>query len=188
MATDLGPALLALARNAIAQALGLPAVPAPQHPRLAVPGATFVTLRQGDDLRGCIGSLEAFRALQDDVEANARAAAFRDPRFAPLAREEFAITATEVSLLSASEPLAAGSERDALARLRPGVDGVILKCGRHRATFLPQVWEQLPEPQAFLAALKHKAGLPAGFWRGDLRLARYTVEKFAEHTPAGATP
>ncbi|MFO1413669.1 MAG: AmmeMemoRadiSam system protein A [Burkholderiales bacterium] len=186
MDTDLGTALVALARNAIARALGLTAAPAPApgHPRLAAPGASFVTLRQGADLRGCIGSLEAFRALRDDVEANARAAAFRDPRFPPLARDEFARTAAEVSLLSASEPLPAASEREALALLRPDVDGVVLECGRHRATFLPQVWEQMPDPQAFLEALKRKAGLPADYWSDDVRLARYTVEKFAERAPA----
>ena len=186
--TDLGHALLALARNAIAQSLGARAVPTSQHPALAAPGATFVTLRRHGDLRGCIGSLEAFRSLRDDVEANARAAAFRDPRFPPLTRDELAATTVEVSLIGPHEPLRVRDEADALARLRPGVDGVVLEYGHHRATFLPQVWEQLPEPAEFMDALKHKAGLPADFWHPDLRLARYTVEKFAEDAPASVTP
>lgn len=185
---DLGPALLTLARNAIARALDAPTARAPRHPALAAPGATFVTLRQREDLRGCIGSLEAHRLLRDDVEANARAAAFRDPRFPPLARVELDVTTVEVSLIGPSERLRARDEADALAVLRPEVDGVILEYGSHRATFLPQVWEQLPEPAEFLAALKRKAGLPAAFWHEDLLLARYTVLKFAEDTPANATP
>ncbi len=184
---DLGSILLTLARNAIARALGAPTVPAPYDATLAAPGATFVTLRRHDDLRGCIGSLEAFRPLRDDVEANARAAAFSDPRFPPLARDELATTAVEVSLIGPSEPLRVGSEAEALALMRPRIDGVVLEYGRHRATFLPQVWEQLPEPSVFMEALKRKAGLPADFWHDDLRLARYTVEKFAEHAPASVT-
>lgn len=186
--TDPGPALLALARNAIAQALRAPTVPVPLHPALAAPGATFVTLRQRDDLRGCIGSLEPFRPLRDDVEANARAAAFHDPRFPPLARDELAATTLEVSLIGPSEPVPARSEAEALAQLRPGIDGVVVEHGRHRATFLPQVWEDLPQPAAFMAALLRKAGLPAGFWHDDLKLARYTVQKFTEDTPLDITP
>jgi len=187
---DLGGALLTIARRAIASELGLAARAQPASPELAAlaaPGATFVTLRQGGDLRGCIGSVEAFRPLGTDVHANALAAAFRDPRFPPLALGEYAATAIEVSLLARSEPLAFGTEADALAQLRPGVDGVILECGRHRSTFLPQVWEQLPDAGAFLDALKRKAGLPDGYWSGDVRLARYTVAKFTEDSNAAVS-
>lgn len=184
----LGPVLLALARNAIARSLGARGVTTPDHPALAAPGATFVTLRAHEDLRGCIGSLAAFRPLREDVEANARAAAFRDPRFPPLARAELAVTTVEVSLIGPSEPLRACSLAEALAVLRPGLDGVVLEHGRHRATFLPQVWEDLPEPAAFLAALVRKAGLPAGFWHDDVRLARYAVQKFAETAPTSVAP
>ncbi len=176
----LGPALLARARNAIAAVLGLEAAPEPAHPALDRLGATFVTLRHAGALRGCIGTLQARQALHDDVRAHAVAAAFDDPRFLPLAREEFAGLQIEVSVLGESEPLAAATETEARAALRRGVDGVILEWRGRRATFLPQVWEQLPQAAAFLNALKLKAGLPPDFWAQDLRLARYQVRKFAE--------
>ena len=122
------------------------------------------------------------------MRANAVAAAFRDPRFAPLARDEFAAIAIEVSLLrSAASRSPPCDEDDALAQLRPGVDGVILECGRRRATFLPQVWEQLPEPRDFLRALKRKAGLPSDFWSDDVRLvALHASTKFAEDDDGAA--
>ncbi len=184
--TELGDVLLTLARAAIGDRLGVAAGAAPSHAALAADGATFVTLRMGGELRGCIGTLEAHRALGADVRANAVAAAFRDPRFTPLTFGEFTATAIEVSVLGRSEPLPAVDERDALARLRPGVDGVILACGHRRATFLPQVWEQLPDPRAFLAALKRKAGLPDDFWDARVTLARYAVVKYAERAPRAA--
>lgn len=130
---------------------------------LRSPGASFVTLTQRGCLRGCIGSLEAHRALYLDVQANAVAAALRDPRFPPLPADELHFTRVEVSLLSATEPLAFESEADALAQLRPGVDGILLEYGSLRSTFLPQVWEQLPGPQDFMSQLKRKAGLPGDF-------------------------
>ncbi|MCC7218754.1 MAG: AmmeMemoRadiSam system protein A [Burkholderiales bacterium] len=178
--TELGDTLLALARGAIGARLGVAADAVASHAALAAHGATFVTLRRDGDLRGCIGTLQAHRPLGVDVRANAEAAAFRDPRFAPLAVHEFAAIAIEVSVLGRTEPLGAMPERDALARLRPGVDGVILERGSRRATFLPQVWEQLPDPREFLAALKHKAGLPVDFWDEEVTLARYSVVKYAE--------
>lgn len=147
---------------------------------LRSPGASFVTLTQRGQLRGCIGSLEAHRALYTDVQANAIAAALRDPRFPPLAAAELRLTRVEVSLLSATEPLAFDSEADALAQLRPGVDGVLLEYGALRSTFLPQVWDQLPGPKDFLSQLKRKAGLPGDFWHNGLRLRRYSVDKFQE--------
>ena len=184
--TELGDVLLALARGAIAGRLGVSTDAAPAHAALAAHGATFVTLRLEGELRGCIGTLEAHRPLGDDVRANAVAAAFRDPRFAPLPVHELAAVAIEVSVLSPSEPIDARSERDALARLRPGVDGVVLARGSRRATFLPQVWDELRDPRDFLAALKHKAGLPPDFWDAQVTLARYAVVKYAERAARAA--
>lgn len=175
-----GRIMTELARAAIARRLGL-AAHRPECPAwLEAPGAAFVTLTQDGCLRGCIGSLEAWRPLREDLEANACAAAFDDPRFLPLSAEELPRTQVEVSILSPPEPMAFADERDAIGRLRPGVDGVILEWGRHRGTFLPQVWEQLPDPADFMRQLKRKAGLSTDFWAGDLRLSRYTVEKYKE--------
>ncbi len=146
-------------------------------------GACFVTLTQHGQLRGCIGSLEAWRPLLQDVQENARAAAFRDPRFKPLTLDELARTRVEVSLLTPATPIQFSSEAEALAQLLPGRDGIIFTAGRHRSTFLPQVWEQLPEPADFMAHLKQKAGLPATYWGDDVRLERYSVEKWQEASP-----
>lgn len=183
-----GLLLTTLARAAIARELdGSPPAPpiaealaAADLDWLAQPGAVFVTLTRRGELRGCIGSLEARRPLREDVEANARAAAFADPRFPPLTREELDQVRVEVSLLTPAEPLSFTSEADALGRLRPGRDGVILEYGPRQATFLPQVWAQLPEPSAFLAHLKRKAGLDPTFWDDGIRLFRYRVEKYQE--------
>lgn len=188
MATEaLGTALLRIARNAIGERFGHPAAPAPGTPEatnlaeLAQPGASFVTLTQGGRLRGCIGSLEAHRPLAADVAANALAAAFDDSRFSPLVAEELARTRVEISLLTPAEPIAFTDEADAVARLRPGIDGVILTRGERRATFLPQVWESLPTPRHFFIQLKLKAGLPADYWDGQITLARYGVQKWKEN-------
>ena len=180
LADPLGEALLARARNAIADALGQPTGPEPGHAALAEPGATFVTLRRDGELRGCIGTLEPQRALEHDVRLHALAAAFHDHRFTPLAAWEFQTLAIEVSLIGPSEPIAAASEDEALNAIEPGVDGVTLEYRGRHATFLPQVWEQLPAPADFLAALKRKAGLPEDFWAEALRLSRYRVRKFGQ--------
>ena len=177
---ELGSTLLVIARSAIADGLGLPGGREASHPALARPGATFVTLKRNGELRGCIGSLEPARPLAVDVRENAVAAAFRDPRFAPLGAAEFRSTSVEVSLLSSSESIEFASEEELLANLRPGIDGLILQCGRRRATFLPQVWEVLAEPRQFVAALKEKAGLPEGFWSREVNVSRYVVTKWAE--------
>jgi uncharacterized protein len=177
---SLGHALVAIARNALRVELGHAHGATPAHPSLDAPGATFVTLTQHGDLRGCIGSLEARRPLRIDVHANAVAAAFRDPRFPPLASFELDSTQVEVSLLSASVPVAASSEAALLRTLVPGVDGLTLEYGRYRATFLPQVWESLAEPSSFLEALKRKAGLPSDFWHPQMRFSRYAVTKWTE--------
>lgn len=180
MTIERGPILLLLARNTIAQTFGERTRPHADPEWLDAPGATFVTLTQHGALRGCVGSLEAERALRADVSANAYAAAFRDSRFAPLTLHEYFYTDIELSLLSSHEPIEFASEQQALAELRPGVDGVVFECGVHRSTFLPQVWRELPESQAFLAHLKQKAGLPADFWSDDIKLRRYTVTKWCE--------
>jgi len=177
---DKGRLLTRLARGAIAQRFGGTAPSLPHPAWLDEPGAAFVTLTEHGQLRGCIGSLEAHRPLLADVEANAQAAAFLDPRFPPLEEAELDRLHVEVSILSPPEPMHFSSEADALAQLRPGIDGVILEHGWHRATFLPQVWDQLPERRQFMAHLKAKAGLPVDFWADDVRLSRYTVEKYEE--------
>lgn len=181
MSTELlGQALLTLARNTIGERFGVAPRDLAPPARLDEPGASFVTLTRHGALRGCIGSLEAHRALRIDVAQNALAAAFRDPRFAPLTHTEFPTTHVEVSLLAAAQPIDFIDEDDAVAQLRPGVDGVILTHANLRSTFLPQVWETLPDARRFLGQLKQKAGLPADFWDARMQLARYTVQKWKE--------
>lgn len=175
-----GKILLAIARAAIAREFDIELLCDKSAPWLQEPGACFVTLMQSSELRGCIGSLEPRRALLDDVEANARAAAFSDPRFEPLSAMEFEKTHIEISLLSPMQPMQFSDEADAFAQLRPGIDGIVFEYKNYRSTFLPQVWEQLPTPREFIAHLKVKAGLPANFWASDVRLQCYTVTKYKE--------
>lgn len=175
-----GETLLAAARSAIGDRFGATPLSLRNEPWMLEPGASFVTLTLDNDLRGCIGTLEAHRPLLEDVQHNAVAAAFRDPRFAPLSSREFAKIRVEVSELSKAEPLAFESESHALSLLRPFEDGLILEYGHHRGTFLPQVWESLSQPEHFLAQLKRKAGLPVDFWHDELRLSRYAVAKWKE--------
>lgn len=185
---NLGQVLIPLARDVIARALGRPGVAVEEHlPCLHKDAATFVTLTQNLQLRGCIGSLQAYRPLLQDLKANAYAAAFRDPRFSPLLAHELDETEVEVSLLSAMQPLQFRDEQHAWSQLRAGADGVALEFGSYRSTFLPQVWEQLPEVGDFMARLKQKAGLPANFWHEEVRLYLYTVQKFSESDAAPAT-
>lgn len=182
--TDLGDALLRCARNAVAERLGLPASPPAVgggvREQLDRPGASFVTLTLSGRLRGCIGSLRPVTSLGRDVSHNAVAAAFDDPRFAPLTTVEFPRLRIEVSVLSAPQPLAARDEAAALAALRPGRDGVVLSEGRRRATFLPQVWEEIPDAHDFLVALRRKAGLPPDRWGPGTQLETYTVSSCQE--------
>ena len=175
-----GDVLIPIARAAIGDMFGLSYATDESHTFLHEVAASFVTLTRHGRLRGCIGSLQAHRTLLQDLKANAKAAAFLDPRFAPLTQTEFLTTRVEVSLLSPSEPIEFGSEAEALSVLRPNIDGLILEHGGNRGTFLPQVWENIPEPGAFLRQLKRKAGLEEDFWSPDLRLWRYTVVKFCE--------
>lgn len=147
-------------------------------PELGTWRASFVTLERNGALRGCIGSLNATGPLADDVARNAWNAAFADPRFGPLQRAEMQGLEIHVSALTPPVPFPVRDEADLLARLRPGSDGLILADGRHRATFLPAVWEDLPEPRAFVDALRRKAGLAAGHWSDTLRFERYATESF----------
>jgi AmmeMemoRadiSam system protein B/AmmeMemoRadiSam system protein A len=176
-----GRTLLAIARNSIETALGVSrSAPLPDESWLKPACATFVTLTQNGGLRGCIGSLEAQRSLGEDVRQNARAAALADPRFAPLTREELAVTRIEVSLLATPKLLVFADHADLVAQLRPGEDGLILECGAARATFLPQVWESLPDAEQFIAELKRKAGLPPETSTAKCRIQRYSVLKWKE--------
>lgn len=180
MNTDQGRILLPIARAAIARKLGQMLSANEEGGWLQERSACFVTLTQNGQLRGCIGTLEAYRPLLQDVKANAEAAAFQDPRFAPLTLAELGATEVEVSLLSAMQDMTFGSEGEALAQLRPEVDGIVFEYGRYRSTFLPQVWEQLPDPAEFMAHLKYKAGLSPSFWAQEVKLSRYTVSKWTE--------
>jgi AmmeMemoRadiSam system protein B/AmmeMemoRadiSam system protein A len=179
--SEAGRVLVEIAKGAIANGLGLASVPVKRNhlPWLLQAGASFVTLTREGALRGCIGSLSAARPLGQDVAHNARAAAFEDPRFPKLTREEWPRCAVEVSLLSAPKPLRFGDEADLLAQLCPGEDGLILECDGRRATYLPQVWASIPDRRRFLASLLQKAGLPADTRLGRCRVSRYRVAKFA---------
>ena len=172
--------LLTLARAAIAARLQRTHGAEESAPWLRAQGATFVTLNLDEKLRGCIGSLRAHRTLIDDVKANAQAAAFSDPRFKPLSVEEYERIDIEVSLLSGLTPMQFNDEASAMAQLQPMVHGVIFEYGHHRSTYLPQVWEQFPQPHMFIAMLKQKAGLPPTFWEPGVKLHTYTVAKFTE--------
>jgi len=174
---DAGDVLLSAARTAIAQALRMTVSYAGTPPAWSLePGASFITLKKGGRLRGCIGSFAAQRPLLEDVRANAVAAATRDPRFAPMTPDELPAVAIEVSVLSAPELLRVSSLREAYAALHPGVDGVILQIGAcHRATLLPQMWQDLPDPAQFLGHLWLKAGVAPGVWHEGTTLQTYTV-------------
>ena len=146
-------------------------------PALGEDRATFVTLTSSRRLRGCVGSLRATRPLGEDVAHNAHAAAFADPRFPPLVEDELDGLDIKISVLSPREPMHVESEADLVARLRPGIDGLALEDGEKHATFLPGVWESLPEPERFVRELVRKAGWPAGHWSETMRAWRYTAEE-----------
>ncbi len=149
-------------------------------PDLMADRATFVTLQINGQLRGCIGTLEARQSLVEDIVENAFAAAFRDPRFPPLARHELADLEVHISILTPAEPVEFGSQEDLIAKIRPGIDGLILQEAVRRGTFLPSVWEQLPEPRDFLMHLKLKAGLPADYWSDSIEVYRYETEMISD--------
>jgi AmmeMemoRadiSam system protein A len=176
--------LLALARKSIEHGLRegrpIPVDPSDYPAVLAEWRAAFVTLHDRGALRGCIGHLQAIQPLVLDIAENAFAAAFRDPRFPPLTEPELADLAIEISVLSPSEPLTFGSEDELLQMIEPGRDGLILEAGSARGTFLPTVWESLPQPRDFLRHLKQKAGLRPDYWSDDIRISRYRTESFSE--------
>ena len=145
---------------------------------LRQPAACFVTLHHHDQLRGCIGSLEPRTPLAQNVADNAFNAAFRDPRFPELTAPELVGLELEISVLGTPQAMHFSSEADLLAQLRPGQDGLILEAGGRRGTFLPSVWESLPDPEDFLRHLKQKAGLPTDFWSNEMRVMRYGTEPF----------
>ncbi len=171
--------LLESARESIRKGLcgEILAVKAADYPEpLRAPRATFVTLHVDGVLHGCIGTIEARKPLVEDIVSNAWSAAFQDSRFPALTWPEFKRLEIHISMLSPPEPMTFSSEADLLAQLRPRVDGLIVEDGHHRGTFLPTVWEQLPNPHEFLRQLKLKAGLKADHWSGRLRVQRYTAE------------
>ena len=177
--------LLRLARQALELGVRGEKLPpldlASLSPHLREDGASFVTLTQHGDLRGCIGALEAYQALAEDVREHAVAAALNDYRFPPVQTGELGGIRLEVSRLTAPVPLEYSSPEDLLVKLRPHVDGVVLKDGSRRSTFLPQVWEQLENPEEFLAHLCAKMGAPHDQWRKKhLDVLIYQVEEFNE--------
>ena len=175
-----GEILLPIARASIAGVFGQAHEAAEDADWLQEQAACFVTLIQQGQLRGCIGTIEAHRSLLEDIKHNAIAAAFKDTRFSPLTSDEFDETEIEVSLLSPMQELDFSNEQEALVQLQPGVDGVVFEYAHYRSTFLPQVWEQLPDVDVFMAHLKHKAGLTPDFWADQVKLSRYTVNKWKE--------
>ena len=177
--TDHG-ALLSVAHNAISHGLSKGAPASVELDSFSKPlqgqAASFVTLKYAGSLRGCIGTLQAVRPLVADVNENAYAAAFRDPRFSPLSHRELSGLHISISILSPPEPISFFSEQDLIGQLRVGIDGLILEEEHHRGTFLPAVWESLPDPRAFLTQLKIKAGLRPEYWSSTLSIYRYQTE------------
>lgn len=176
--------LLRLARKTIADACrqGLP----PEVEQRSYPAAfmeqraTFVTLQKNNELRGCIGSLQAHRPLIEDIVHNAFAAAFRDFRFQPVTETELSDLEVEISILGPMTEMNVSSEEDLLAQLVPGKDGLVIESALYSATFLPQVWEQLPTPGQFLLHLKQKAGMPLDLWPENMKCSCYTCNKLKE--------
>lgn len=153
----------------------------PLSPLLKAPGASFVTLTKRGELRGCIGALEPYQSLAEDVREHAVAAALEDYRFRPVQPAELDEIEIEISRLTIPQPLTYTDTEDLLHKLRPGMDGVLLRDGMRRATFLPQVWEKIPDPATFLNYLCEKMGAPAQQWqRKKLEVLIYQVEEFHE--------
>ena len=177
--------ILRLARAAIGEAVGISQDVSLEkmletNPWLEEEGAVFVTITIDGNLRGCIGSLVAHRKLYEDIIYNARSAALNDPRFQQLSKEEFKLIKIEVSVLSKPEPLIYDNIDILRARLRVGIDGVVLKLGSNQATFLPQVWEQLPTFELFFSHLCQKAGLLGDCLRSHPDILTYQVQEYKE--------
>jgi len=183
----MGEITIQLAKAAIAVALGLDSSfdldqALKTYPDLRENGAAFVTLTTGadDQLRGCIGSLSAYQPLYKDIIANAQGAALRDPRFKPLSLKELDKIKIEVSILSEPKPLAYSSTKDLKTKIRPDIDGVVLEYNGYRATYLPQVWEQLPHFDSFFSSLCQKAGLPTDCLEKHPDIKTYQATKYKE--------
>jgi AmmeMemoRadiSam system protein A len=146
------------------------------------PGASFVTIKSTDKLRGCVGALQAYQPLCLDVAEHAWAAAFSDHRFQSLARDELDTLSISISVLGEPEPLHFSSESDLLSKLRPYQDGLILQEGSKQATFLPSVWDSLAVPDDFLGQLKRKAGFAEDYWSDSLAFSRYSTDSFSEES------
>jgi len=171
-------------RARLRQELGGPAATPPSGDWCEERRATFVTLRWPDgNLHGCIGGLVARRPIVADVAHNAVAAALHDPRSQPIRLGQVDDLDLELSILSPLERIPFRSETEALAAIRPGIDGIVLVWREHSATFLPSMWPRLPEVSDFLGALKVKAGLPARFWEDGVHLERYTADKHLSTAP-----
>jgi AmmeMemoRadiSam system protein A len=188
----IGLAYRAIRRGLVSGEVGAPDLSGCPTAALAY-RACFVTLTTaGEELRGCRGTLEARRPLAADVWHNAWASAFDDPRFAPVTAGQFGDLGMEISVIGPLEALPASTEDELRRALVPERDGVVLAWRGRRATFLPQVWENLPDPREFLAQLKLKAGLPADFWAPDIQIQRYSVEKLRggsdQVVPAATAP
>jgi len=176
-----GQKLLRYARESIAEELGGPHARPPFGDAFDRPGATFVTLTKHGRLHGCIGTIEAMRPLVEDIRHNAVAAAFSDPRSFPLRKDELEHVHVEISVLSPLEQVPVKSEEEAIAKIRPHVDGVVIRAGHRRGTFLPQVWSKVPSPPEFFAELKMKAGLSPEGWPAGAELYRFAVvEKWSD--------
>jgi len=171
-----------IARQSIAYGLtnqrALPVKTSDFSPLLQTLGASFVTLNLHHQLRGCIGTLEAHQSLVNDVSEHAYAAAFEDPRFNPVTENEINQLDIHISILTPAHAIQFTSEQDLLEQLQPGKDGLILQAGRHKATFLPSVWEQLTASVDFLNHLKVKAGLNKADWPEDIQVLRYSTISF----------
>lgn len=176
--------LIQIARRSIETGLSsgrpLVVVPSEVHRDLKAVRASFVTLQLHGKLRGCIGHLEAVQPLAVDVAENAFAAAFRDPRFAPLSEQEWPDVDLHLSLLTPPQAMRFSDEADLLRQLQPGIDGLIIQDGPNRGTFLPSVWDSLPQAEDFLIHLKRKAGLAANHWSDHVEVYRYQSESFGD--------
>ena len=176
--------LVQFARSVIEEALGTGSrLTVPDHSSEAIfnKHGCFVTLHKKGILRGCIGTIEPEHALIQGIEENARNSAFRDPRFPPLEKDELPSIQVEVSVLTVPQELTFSDAEDLKAKLKPGVHGVILSRGWHRSTFLPQVWDQLPDKETFLGHLCQKAGLAKNCWQDTETVVEvYEAEYFSE--------
>jgi AmmeMemoRadiSam system protein A len=174
--------LLSLAKNALIQRIQNHQIqieaPQPQDPKLVQPGAVFITLNKNEQLRGCIGTLLPHRPLYLDTVHNAIASALSDPRFPPVQANELEQLTLSISVLTPAEVMSFTDESNLKSKIHPGIDGLILEESGHRGTFLPSVWEQLPDVEQFWAHLKVKAGLPANYWSNTLKVSRYTTEYY----------